>query len=399
MYEQQPYNPFRNNIAIIKDYFKSPMILALAIANILSVTVSMVYSIMSASYAAEILRQIAAFLEKNLVLQDVDGNTGNQAVKQISESLSSSTVTFSIPIFSVLAIVALLLLYFGSRNTNPDSAPTAGVTILNILAILSLVGCILLTVVLLILAVALFIVYAAFRSESINAFSFKLNGSTIKFDAEVILIVAIAFTVFAVICSFIMLFYAISRKRYIGSIKKSLTSVELSRAGARPFGVFCVITAVFSSLGLISSVFNLFAANYSQEVLGKIGLELPKGTVAMTALSIAIRTVAVVIAVLQAKIALGYAKYIDEKSSGINTPSEAGGGFAPINAGVGVSPQPAPYSYPAAPQAGAPVKDDSFVNPYAATDETIAVAPVTCPSCGAKVDANAPFCGNCGKKL
>lgn len=399
MYEQQPYNPFRNNIAIIKDYFKSPVVLALAIANILSVIVSMVYSIVSASYAGEILKQIAAFIEKNLVLQNVDGDTGSKITQQISESLSSnSTAMISIPIFSVLAIVALLLLYFGSRNTDPDSAPTAGVTILNILAILSLIGCVLLTVVLMILAVALFIVYAAFRSESIRSFSFRFNESTVKINADILLIIAIAFTVFAVIFSFIMLFYAISRKRYIGSIKKSLTSVELSRAGAKPFGVFCVITAVFSSLGLISSIGTLFAVDFSREALGKIGLTISGSSVTLSVLSIVIRLIAVVIAVLQAKIALGYAKYIDEKCGGFSAPSDGGDGFIP-HAPIGVNSQPAPYSYPAKPQAEEPAKDNPSVNPYAASDERTAAARNTCPNCGAEIDGNAPFCGRCGSKL
>ena len=70
------------------------------------------------------------------------------------------------------------------------------------------------------------------------------------------------------------------------------------------------------------------------------------------------------IAKVAAKIALGYAKYIDEKRSGFFTPQDNNGGFAPINAGVGTNAQPNPYSYLAHPQEEAPVKDDSFVNPY-----------------------------------
>lgn len=400
MYEQQPYNPFRNNIAIIKEYFKSPMILALAIANILSVIFSVVNSIVSASYARDILQQISDFINKNLLLQGADGDVGNEIMRGISDGLSSnSTVTFSFPLFTILTIIALLLLYFGSRNANPDSAPTAGVTILNVLAILTLVGYILLTVVMLILAVALFIVYAAFSSQEIRAFSIRFGGSKLQIDATLILIIAIAFAVVAVICSAILLFYGISRKRYIGSIKKSMTSVELSSAGARPFGVFCVIAAVFSAFSLISSVFSLFAADYSQEALSQIGIMIPKSSVAISVLSIATQAVIVVICVLQARIALGYAKYIEEKRGGFNTPSDATGGFAPFSAGVGVNPQPAPYTYLAKPKTEEPVNDNTFVNPYSAKDEQPAAAAETCPKCGAVIDANAPFCGNCGAKL
>ena len=39
MYEQ-PYNPYRNNIDIIKNYFKSPMVLVLGILSIVSMILS-----------------------------------------------------------------------------------------------------------------------------------------------------------------------------------------------------------------------------------------------------------------------------------------------------------------------------------------------------------------------
>ncbi|MBR1533194.1 MAG: zinc-ribbon domain-containing protein [Ruminococcus sp.] len=398
MYEQQPYNPYRNNIAIIKDFFKSPMVLALAITHIVSMIISVVTSILSAAASKDIMRQISVYIDKNLVLQNADSDVGNQLVKGIRDALASdSTTTISIPVFTILTVIGLILLYVGSRNTNPDSAPTAGVTILNVIAILALVGYIILAVGMMIIAVALFIVYATFQAHPSRAFTVRLGADRLQIDATVLLILAIAFTVFAVICSFIMLFYVGSRKRFIGSVKKSLTSVELSNKGAKPFGVFSVIIAVFSIISLIGSIGSLFTGELQNEMLSKIGVTLPKGSIVISILSIVSQAVAVVVAILEAKLALGYAKYIDEKRGGFSTPTDAAGGFAPINAGVGVNSQPTPYSYLAQPKTEQPVKDDSFVNPYIAKDEQTA-AP-TCPNCGSPVDSKAPFCGHCGTKL
>ena len=130
------------------------------------------------------------------------------------------------------------------------------------------------------------------------------------------------------------------------------------------FGELSVILAVSTVIGLISSIANLFMSGYTQEALGKVGINITPVPTGISVLSIIGQAIAVVIAVLQAKIALGYAKYIDEKRSGFFTPQDNNGGFAPINAGIGTNAQPNPYSYLAQPPTEQPVKDDSFVNPY-----------------------------------
>lgn len=365
MYEQQPYNPYRNNIAIIKEYFKSPAVLALAIAHILSVVIGFVYSFVAQDYVREVLQQISVYIDKNLVLKNASNDIGNEILMGIRDALASdSTFTYSIPVFSVLTIVGLMLLYFGSRNENPDKAPSAGVTILYVIAIIALVGYIILFVGMMIVAVALFIVYAAFKSDPSQAFTMRLEGYRIQVNDTMILVLAIAFTIAAVLSGIVVLLYVGSRKRFIGSVKKSMSSVELKNSGAKVFGVFSVILAVFSALSLISGIANIFIGNYSLEALRKSGIYISSMPIGLSVLSIVSQAIAVVIAVLQAKIALGYAKYIDEKRSGFYTPQDNNGGFAPINAGVGTNTQPNPYSYLAQPQEEAPVKDDSFVNPY-----------------------------------
>ena len=122
-----------------------------------------------------------------------------------------------------------------------------------------------------------------------------------------------------------------------------------------------------------------------------------------TILSLVGYAIAFVIAILQAKIALGYAKCIDEQKTGYGNAPYAAGGYAPANADAQT--QPYPYSNPVQPQAEEPaVKDDSFINPYLDDEKTMAASPTPstntiCPSCGAKVESRSPFCGQCGKRL
>lgn len=365
MYEQQPYNPYRNNIAIVKEYFKSPIVLALAIAHILSVIISVVQSIISEDYIKDFLRQLSVYIDRNLVLQNANNDMGNEVLKGIRDALASDSIfTFSIPVFAVLTIVGLMLIYFVSRNDNPDKAPSAGVTMLYVIAVIALVGYIILFVGMMIVAVALFIVYAAFRSDPSQAFTMRLEGYRIQVNDTMILVLAIGFTITAIISGIVVLLYVGSRKRFIGSVKKSMSSIELCNSGAKMFGVLSVILAVSTVIGLISSIANLFMSGYTQEALGKVGINITPIPIGVSVLSIIGQAIAVVIAVLQAKIALGYAKYIDEKRSGFFTPQDNNGGFAPINAGVGTNAQPNPYSYLAQPPTEQPVKDDSFVNPY-----------------------------------
>jgi len=195
----------------------------------------------------------------------------------------------------------------------------------------------------------------------------------------------------------VMLFFLINRTRYIGSVRKSMNSVELSRGGAKPYGVFCVISAAFTAMSLLSSIPTLFV---TQEVtVSELNFSLTIHSKFPFVLSVISTAVSLATLILQAKLALGYAKYIDEKKYGYGE-SNPPAAYAPMGVGVGTrSSQPTPYSYLAQPKTEEPaVKDDSFVNPYLDEEKTAAVEP-TCPACGAKVDGNAPFCGHCGTKL
>ena len=175
-----------------------------------------------------------------------------------------------------------------------------------------------------------------------------------------------------------------------------MTTVELSRSGAKTFGVLCVISAVFSGLGLLSSFASLFSS--SNELYTRLGIEISSDKILPMVFSVLTQAVALAILIFRAKLALGYAKYIDSKKYGYDEPvnPEGPAPYVPYGVGVGSSSQQNPYTYLTQQNEDSPTVDVSDVNPY--MDDFNQTAPV-CPKCGAPVDSTSPFCGQCGARL
>lgn len=386
MYEK-PYNPYLRNITIIKDYFKTPAVLALALLHIVSVILNVVDSFVSANYSKEVIAKLTEYFDANILAH----NSGNGFLKAVSDIMHHMTISFgSVSVITVLTIVGLFLLYFKSRSTKPDDTPAVGVTLLFVIAVIGLIFAILVTGVLLIFAVLMFFLFFEFKNKPDLAFELTVSGHTLTVNDTAVLAAAIVFAIMAAMIIFFALFFAINRTRYIASIRSSMNTVELSRKGAKAFGVFSVICAVGAIGGLISSVVQLFTG--SKDILKELGIVITSNTTAPTIIGIITSVVTIVIYILQAKIALGYARYIDEKKFGYNEPA-AQAPYAPI----GTNGQQNPYSYLAQQK---PTEDADFVNPYLDTQEAdTQKAQTTCPACGARVDDNAPFCGQCGSKL
>lgn len=390
MYERQ-HNPYQRNITIVKDYFKSPAVLALALLHIVSMIISVVSSFVTADLSKEVISKLADYFDANFL----SANSSNDFLNTLSEAMHQVTISYgSVSAITVLTVVGLFLLYFKSRSEKLDDVPSAGVTLLYVLAIIALIFAILITIILIAGAVLLFFLYFEFKNKPDLAFDVKIAGSTMTFNDSAVLIAAIAFTIIAAGIIFFALFYAISRTRYLSSIRSSMNSVELSRKGAKPFGSFCVLCAVGAGGGLISSVVQLFTTN-SKDALNELGIVINSDITVSSVIGIIASAVTVAIYILQAKIALGYARYIDDKKYGYDDPSDPAP-YVPI----GTSGQQNPYSYLAHQQNAANEDDSDFVNPYLEPREAAAQkTQATCPACGAKVDGNAPFCGQCGSKL
>ena len=404
MYEQ-PYNPFHNNLAIVKDYFKSRSVLALAILSFASVVITVVNTIVSADLTKQIFSGFVSYYDSYVVAGK--GNTLTEISSALHEMLKHFDVLLwsgSIPVLAILTAVGILLVFLKSRNEKPDSSPSAGLTILYVLAILALIGAILAALAMLAVIAAMFVLYAQMKGTAKLDFNIRFpSNPSVRFDSTVMLILAIVTAVVCAVVIFVMLFVAINRVRYIGSIRQSIHSVELSRSGAKPYGVFCVIAAVSSGFSLLSSFTSLFAGN--KETFKELNIVITADTTLPAIMSIIGAAVSFAIVIFRAKIALGYAKYIDGMKFGYNQPyaqeAPAPAPFVPSNVGVGSSnTHENPYSYLAQPKATE--KDTtSFTNPYLSKEKTDAPAEKNrfCPNCGAKADGNSPFCGQCGAKL
>lgn len=403
MYEQ-PYNPYRNNIAIIKDYFKSKSVLVLAILSIVSMILSVVNSLFSSTVTKEILLQMSNYIDTQFSFDASSKEAASQlskALRDISASGSEvMSVLGSVSALSILTVVGLMLIYFKSRSENPDTAPSAGFTILYVVAVFSLVGAIMLTVGMVILAAVMFFLYAEFSRTGDLGTTFTYGGKTYAFTADLFLILAIVLTFLFVIIGFVTLFFTINHVRYLSSVRKSMNSVELSRKGAKPYGVFCVICAVSIGISMISSIPTLFIGNNT--TLRELGIVITTDTTVSSIVSLVATAVSFVIYILQAKLALGYAKYIDDKKYGYNEPAAPA---AYVPAGGATNNTQNPYSYLAQQKQEISMQEATFVNPYLNEEspqkspEKPAATQPTCPACGAPVDPQAPFCGQCGTKL
>ena len=406
MYEQ-PFNPFAKNLAIVKDYFKSSSVLVFAILKTVVIALTIPMAILStvvspfmisaaqnrtdqalAGASPDEAQFVRDFLDPIWRLaQDAVGTTS--PVQAVMNNLPSLLVP-------VLVAVALFLIYFKSKNTDPASKPTAGVMILYVLAVIQLVMIWIALVSVILVIIFLFWLFAAMQDvtgtvSSIEAPMFLSDPVVLPFaiDAEalriIVLVVAISLSIMTVIVGFVALFTAINRKRYYRSVKQSISSVELQSKGARPYGVMCVIGAVFSGIGL-TNLFTNFAALFTAPANGAY--------IAYIIISALFQIAGFVALIFEAKIALGYKKYIDDKKYGYSQPVAPSAPYSPFPYGQGNSAPQNPYA--------APARQDP-TNPYA---DSYTSAPVNksagssvCPHCGAGVDPAAPFCGNCGNKL
>ena len=463
MYEQ-PYNPYAKNIAAVKEFFKTPATLILGIAQALGAVLSLIGSILFAANAKEIFLYLRDYILYSL---DKAANTGNQSgineaknwvadlFEKLDPSSLSSSLGSSIPSLIVTGLIAaaFFIIFFKSRNQEPNATPMTGFTILYVFSIISLVVMILAMLGVFAIVGLLFVIYAKISSDpTITSLKdLPILGDLMKEfpnlekemnvsiagnsnDAAIVfLVLGIVFAVVAVIAFFFILFTAINKMRYYKSVKTSLSSVELQNKGAAPYGVMCILSAIGTGSSLLSSFSMLFAPKINGRSNPMLGIAV------ISVLSLAASFVALV---MEAKLALGYKKYINNIKFSYNAPAgptapyspfvASGGYFAPQNN----APQVNPYMPPAPPAApsdntvdsrsavldslfGEVVNDDApqdapaepaedIVDTEAVTEEILPDIPEeapadaavpTCPVCGAEVDPDAPFCGNCGNRL
>ncbi len=350
MNNQPTYNPFAQNEALIKNYFKRKSVLTMAILHCIS-----------------ILFVIATIFTMSSVFPELYGNMFTiadvpaQELDQMSSVFSSPAFTMiysivcSIPSIVITGLIATgyFMLYFKSKNEDPASSPKAGITILYILAIIQLVTTCL-ACLYLVLAILVFGIFAIVGYSNPSALDMTAQDASILSTAMLIVVIILAGMLA------LTLTYSISHLMYINSIKKSISSPKLYNKGAGAYGTMSIIYAVFSSFALIAG---LMATLLMPSIFKAAGVNDPYITTMFTVmqpmyiLSGLASVVSVVLCITDAVIARGYKKYINEITGGYTNPL------------------------------------------YAEQLSDIEPMQLVCPQCGGAVKDSDVFCGICGATI
>lgn len=363
MYEQN-FNPFAANVAVVKGYFKSGKVLALGILHLVSLCLT-VFSYLANPLTSSLNSTLAQLEQLGMDTSDLYSYYPDSSFMESTFSASAISAILVSSVITILTAVAFIVIFSKSRSENPESSPIAGVGILHVLAVIAFVCSIVLTGILAFAYVIIFI--AAFAAAGFS-----------DSDTAPMVVVFLLIGLLLAAVMFLVIFTAASQKNYYGSVKRSLTTVQLQNKGAKAYGVINIIFAVFMGISMIGTVISTLTGPISLNVF----------------LPLSSSVVSFVILIFDASLALGYARYINQYKFGYSS-------GAPADAYVPASPDAQnpyaqqPYSdgynsYTAPPQQ----------NPYSDgyTGAPAQPAPY-CPHCGAPVDTSAPFCSNCGNKL
>ncbi len=371
------FNPYAQNVAIVKSYFKKPLVLTQGILYIVS-------GIISALSMVVMIPTMNSYMDKIFSMPEF--TMGMSASEEYFMSsfmdiyMNVAMIVAIIPSLIVTALVATayILMYVKSKNPDPSSSPKAGVTILYILSIVQLVPIILMCLWFLLIILIMILGAIVTSAES--------NGSG---EGAAFSIMTVIFTiVFSGMGALFLLFF-INQVRYYKSILNSLTTVNLSNKGAGIYGVFSIIYGAYLAINTLSSfaivpMFKAMANNFPE-------LEIALDLFSTLTPAIAVSSVASVlltgIYIVNAIVALGYKKHINNITESFNTVEYAPAGAVPAMAvETAQNAQPSlineqnpqiPFSY------------DNFENPTAPH----------CPRCNSALNENDIFCNKCGTKV
>ena len=318
MYEQ-PYNPYATNLAVVKEYFQKPKVLAMGILQILSILVMIVMAIVSSASVSEAISRAP----------EMDRFISYGGGSAISAATIIPIIIGAIPI--LVTALGYILLYTGSRSEN--GRPTAGATTLFVMAIITLcfTGLGVLSVLILMLL-----------GGSMISIAQSFGGDYYGGSAGVLEGVYIALMIFIALIVLYEVLYCVHRVRFFNSVRKSATSVELSCKGATGFGVMSVINAAFIGLVLLIYTFAFFAATAASQYSYELQY-FGSGLIAVFGIALGAVLIGFISSILEASIALGYKRHILAYTSTYNTPY----GAAPGN-GYAAAPY-VPYQQPVQP--------------------------------------------------
>lgn len=405
-YQQKNTNvnisPYQQNIDIIKNFFKKPIILVNAIFDTAAIPFTFLLLFSLSNWFNYFLFESYSYnsiysLNRNAMA----------ALSNLSTTIIMVAGLFScIP--AILSVVSKFLIYAKSKNSDPNVKPSAGFTILWVMSIISVcflgLNC---------LITIFYVIVNIFSSSSTGSFRSAQTTETFVIALVLYLILfAVAF------------FYIINQIRFYSSVRKSLNSIYLKKDGAMIFGVFRIISGVLSCLSFLAcAVFLMASASVFFSSSGHI--LIPVDFVAYVTIIVALGAVSNLTSGI---IAVKYAGYITNILFGTNQQFNANLPYTnpvPVNTFDNSYPQPQqmqdnpyvntqdenPYANPQqinpqAPQEPVSIPDNQYYQPVenSAPQNTNSVKDENsmsnvCPNCGSHVFRSDMFCNNCGFKL
>lgn len=409
-------SPYQQNIDIIKNFFKKPIVLVSAILQAIVLVLLLITFFVSSGINSSTLSNIGA---------------PTAAVQSLNVFSLAISIIGCIP--SVLVIVCWFLIYFQSKNSNPAVKPSVPFKILWVLSIICTAAFGGLALILL----AVFgIAFGILGTAANYSYQTSYYGQSYGYSSEAASLLGPLFAVIMVILVIVIainLFFMINEIRYYQSVKNSLQTIYLKNNGAMIYGVIQIIASAFLCLffviySLIIAALIIGASSYSSNAI-------PSSVIATLVCVIVTLGISAVSGLINGIIAVKYSSYIKSIRMGTNQSFNANqpysnpvipqGDFYAGNYQQNVSsneplnnPYENPYSNPQQinPQEPQPpVSENPYIPPvqqaYQPTQEKpqqpvqenvtdeVPVNSNVCPNCGSPVFRSDMFCNNCGTKL
>lgn len=242
---QKEFNPYEQNVRILKSFFSKPLFLVIAICGAFSAVLSIITTLVNNSQT----NIYDIFGEYGSYLSDFDSIDFINSINSVSIGF-----TIIVAVYTLLVASGYLLLFLKSKNEDPSSSPKAGATILWVLSIIEMVLFSILAVIMIIFAFVFFIAASSYSSSSYYYYS-SVNSAATG--------IAIAFGCILLILSIVVLFSAISKLRFFSSVHSDFINVNLTSGGSVAFGVFTILGVIGSIITLFSLMASLRTANVS----------------------------------------------------------------------------------------------------------------------------------------
>lgn len=235
--QQGSFNPYEQNVRILKEFFSKPLFLIIALCGIISAVLTLVSSFMTDSSS-----------NIDIILDEYRFYFSNSEYRNIVSTVQSISIGIAIilTVYSLLIALGYLLLHFKSKNSDASSNPKAGATILWVTSIIELIIACILAVLIIFFSIAMFAA-SSYSSNSYYSSSYYDVASPVMITLGILgLIVSVCLILS---CIFKLLFFS--------SVHSGFTKVNLTSRGSVGFGVFTILGTIFSVISFFQLLSNL----------------------------------------------------------------------------------------------------------------------------------------------